>query len=98
MPQVPVVPDGSEPGPVSTPEERRAELAAALTDDVIVPVERGPVIDALLPVVDRMVQAAAAEELRAAADWAGRGAAGRPGPLRLFARKLRDRADALDPS
>lgn len=43
----------------------RDELAAALSDDVLVPVERGPVLDALLPVVDRIAAKRAAEELRA---------------------------------
>lgn len=31
------------------------ELAEALTDDVLVPIERGPVIAALLPTVQRLI-------------------------------------------
>jgi hypothetical protein len=51
----------------SSDADLTARLAEVLTDDVLVPVERGPVIDALLPVVREYGDQRAAEALRAAA-------------------------------
>jgi hypothetical protein len=45
----------------SSDADLTARLAEVLTDDVLVPVERGPVIDALLPVVREYGDQRAAE-------------------------------------
>lgn len=45
----------------SSDADLTARLAEVLTDDVLVPVERGPVIDALLPVVREYADQRAAD-------------------------------------
>jgi hypothetical protein len=57
--------------------------------------ERFEIAATLEPVVRRLLDLRAAEALEEVADWAARGSATRPGPLRFVAGKLRDRADAL---
>lgn len=55
----------------------RERLAAALADDVLVPIERGPVLAALLPVVQQLMDEHAAAELEKAANdvWQNHGRA-----------------------
>jgi FixJ family two-component response regulator len=60
------------------------------------PAERDELVERIAAAIDRCARRRAAEELRAAADWAERGAAGHRGPLRFLAGKLHDRADALE--
>jgi len=66
-----------------TEDDVRDALAAVLTDDVLVPVERGPVVSALLPVMERRVAEAAGKAVRQAfVDAAGEAIArGRRGPI-----------------
>jgi FixJ family two-component response regulator len=60
------------------------------------PAERDELVERIAAAIARCARRRAAEELRAAADWAERGAAGHRGPLRFLAGKLHDRADALE--